>query len=112
MCESFLPFEAANILRMPISLRNVGDELCWGLSGDGIFRVKDLYSFVSRSSVDVSCPSGPNPVWDRLRKFKVPPKVWEFAWGACWDIIPHGVNLCKKGCRIIFDVVGAAGMRI
>lgn len=75
----------------------MADELCWGLSGDGIFWVKDVYAFASSSMDQASCSLGPDPVWDRLWKLKVPPKVREFACRTCWDIISHGVNLCKKG---------------
>ena len=94
---TFLPFEAEEILRIPISLRDVEDELYWVLSGDGIYRVKDAYAYSIFSVDQTSCSSGPDPVWRRLWKLKVPPKVCEFSWRACWDIIPHGVNLCKKG---------------
>ncbi|KAL2945269.1 hypothetical protein RDABS01_015664 [Bienertia sinuspersici] len=29
----------------------------------------------------------------------VPPKVSNFLWRACWDIIPHNVNLMRKRVR-------------
>lgn len=40
---SFIPFETDRILSIPISRREVEDELYWGGSGDGVFRVKDAY---------------------------------------------------------------------
>lgn len=38
-----------------------------------------------------------DPVWRGIWKLRVPPKVKEFIWRASWGIIPHGVNLGKKG---------------
>lgn len=40
---------------------------------------------------------GPDPLWGKLWKFKVPPKIRDFVWRACWDSIPHGLNLNSKG---------------
>lgn len=54
-----LPFEAKKILSIPINHRREEDELCWGLNGDGIFRVKDMYDFASNIKIHASCSSGP-----------------------------------------------------
>lgn len=93
----FLPFEADKTLRIPISRLGHDDVLCWGLSSDGIFRVCDIYRFAMASRDFPSASSGPDPVWARLWKLNVPPKVREFSWRACSDILPHGVNLARKG---------------
>ena len=94
---TFLPLEADKVLSIPISCRDVEDKLCWVLSGDGVFRVKDAYSHALSLNVESSCSSGLDPIWRRLWKLKVPPKVCEFSWWPYWDIIPHGVNLSVKG---------------
>src|SRR5688572_13517547 len=36
-------------------------------------------------------------IWLKIWKLKVSSKVRDFTWRACWDIIPHGANLFKKG---------------
>lgn len=41
-----------------------------------------------KSLVETSCSSSPDPLWAKL---------WKFSWHACWDIIPHGLNLFRKG---------------
>lgn len=91
--EVFLPFKANNILNIPISLSLSSDERCWALTSDGVFRVKDVYSFALANKDFASTSSGPDPLWAKLWKLKVPPKIREFSWRACWDIVPHGVNL-------------------
>ena len=95
--DTFLPFEVDKILRIPISVSGAKDELCLALSKDGVFRVKDVYKHAISSIDHASCSSGPDPLWTKIWKLNVPPKIREFAWHACWDIIPHGVNLSLKG---------------
>lgn len=46
---------------------------------------------------EASCSRGPDPIWKKVWKLNVPPKVRDFAWRACCDIIPHGANLARKG---------------
>lgn len=95
--NTFIPFEANLIMSTPISLRGEEDKRCWVLRSDGLFRVKDLYKQAMSNVEDSSCSSGPDPLWAKIWKLKVPPKIREFTWRACWDIIPHGLNLCRKG---------------
>lgn len=71
--------------------------MCWASSKDGVLRVKDVYSLAMKDLDGASCSSGPDPLWKQLWNLKVPPKVSEFLWRAYWDIVPHDVNLAKKG---------------
>ena len=34
--------------------------------------------------------------WSRIWKLNVPPKVWNFVWRACTDILPTHANLYHK----------------
>ena len=36
------------------------------------------------------------PVWNRLWKLSVPPKVWNFVWRASSDILPTRENLARR----------------
>lgn len=45
--------------------------------------------------------SGYDPLWKKLRSFKILPKVSNFLWRACWDIVPHNINLVRR--RVIDD---------
>ena len=73
--ETFLPFEADKILRIPISISGVNDELCWVLNADGILRVKDVYSHALLSNDFASCSIGPDPIWSKIWKLKVSPQT-------------------------------------
>ncbi|KAL2932562.1 hypothetical protein RDABS01_000300, partial [Bienertia sinuspersici] len=77
-------------IRLPTDIR------CWAGSKDGIFRVKDAYNIALNNDDVASSSSGHDPLWASLWKLKVPPKVLNFAWRACWDILPHNINLGKK----------------
>ena len=93
----FLPVDVNCILQIPISLKGDPNELCWVHAKDGTLTVKDVYRQALGAPGDASCSNGPDPVWKKLWKINVPPKVREFGWRACWDIIPHGANLYLKG---------------
>lgn len=94
---TFLPFETSKILSILIERLDSRDELCWALSNDGVLRVKDVYHYALSNKPFASASIGPDPTWARLWHLRVPPKVHEFLWRASWDIITHGVNLCRKG---------------
>ncbi|CAO2822652.1 unnamed protein product [Amaranthus hypochondriacus] len=85
------------MLSIPFKASNSEDKLCWPHSKDGILHVKDVYGLSLKSIDGASCLKGPNAIWKKLWKLKVPPKVCDFMWRVCWDIIPHGMNLARKG---------------
>lgn len=66
MREHFLSFEVDRILSTPICRANVHDELCWVYGGDGVFRVKDVYSHALKMDHLASCSSGPDPLWQKI----------------------------------------------
>ncbi|CAO2836264.1 unnamed protein product [Amaranthus hypochondriacus] len=77
--SAFLPFEATKIISIPLKACDEEDELCWSYSKDGILQVNDVYDLAIKSSEDASCSRGPDPVWKRLWKLNVLPKVRDFA---------------------------------
>ena len=60
--DVFLSFEVKRILRIPISLRGGEGELCWALSSERRFHVKDVYLQAMHGMVEESCFSGPDPI--------------------------------------------------
>jgi len=44
--EIFLPFEAQQILQLPIYFSQLQDEFVWGASWSAIFSVKSSYNFL------------------------------------------------------------------
>ena len=78
MRNTFLPLDANKILGIPISFNGQADELCWVCSKDGVLYVKDFYS-VALKSIDFAAYSrGSDPLWNKIWKLKVPPKVRDF----------------------------------
>lgn len=53
--DTFLPFEADQILAIPISIGGVEEELCCIHGNDGVLRVKDVYSHVMKDMDFASC---------------------------------------------------------
>lgn len=90
----FLPFYVDRILRIPISLKGDSDEICWVHAKDGILMVKDVYCRAMSPVGDASCSNAQILFGKRFGGLIfLAPKVREFFWRACWDIIPHGANL-------------------
>ncbi|CAO2826978.1 unnamed protein product [Amaranthus hypochondriacus] len=100
--ETFFPIDIAKIFAIPLSKTNFHDERCWIHSYDGVFRVRDAYRLAISLDDCASSSSGPDPIWSRIWKLKIPPKVANFIWRACWDILPNGTNLKKRG---VIDVI-------
>lgn len=93
----FLQVDVDRISRVPISTSNIHDERVWAASDDGCFRVRDAYSLALRSQSFASSSSDSDPLWKKLWSLHIHPKAKVCLWRASWDILPHGVNLKKKG---------------
>lgn len=93
----FLPINVDRILQVPISRRNVPDERVWAASKNGNLRVRDVYHGGLRAKVECSSSIGSDPIWKYMWQLCIPSKAKIFLWRALWDILPHGVNLNKKG---------------
>ncbi|KAL2936256.1 hypothetical protein RDABS01_006694, partial [Bienertia sinuspersici] len=93
--EVFLPIDLERIRSIPISSRLPDDVWYWNGSKDGEFRVRDAYRMAIMED-RASSSNGADPIWNKIWKLKVPPKVRLFVWRACWDILPHNCNLAKR----------------
>ncbi|KAL2937195.1 hypothetical protein RDABS01_020644, partial [Bienertia sinuspersici] len=93
--EVFLPIDVERIRSIPISSRLPDDVLYWNVSKDGEFRVRDAYRMAIMEG-RASSSNGVDPIWNKIWKMKVLPKVRLFVWRACWDILPYNCNLAKR----------------
>ncbi|KAL2921546.1 hypothetical protein RDABS01_013037 [Bienertia sinuspersici] len=96
LSELFLPIDVDCIKRIPISQRLPDDNIRWIGNSEGTFQVKDAYRFALGNEENATSSTGVDNIWQQLWKLKLPPKVLEFAWRACWEALPHKANLCTK----------------
>jgi len=98
--EIFLPFEAQQILQLPISFSQLQDEFVWGASQSAIFSVKSSYHFLkARREADGSHSSMQNNnhrVWKKLWKIKSIPRHIHF-WRILHEKLLVKNDLFKKG---------------
>lgn len=95
------------ILSLPISFRAPGDRLVWHYDEWGLYSVKSGYKVARQwlQSVNSSASSSTNgsayeKLWKHLWKAHIPPKVKNFTWKVCHDILPTKVNLRRKGVGV------------
>lgn len=91
------------IKTIPISIFPKQDRLVWHFTQHGAYSVKSGYYialqrkrsglYIGESSNQSSC-SG---FWKRLWNLRVPPKVKNFLWRACREILPVRERLFRKG---------------
>lgn len=94
--EIFLPFQAEIIFQIPLSRRERNDKLFWHGTKTGIFSVESAYNLLVEEVQNAN--SGPSfsarwiSFWKNLWSVKVAPKIKNFMWCACSNILP----LCSK----------------
>ncbi|XP_024164012.1 uncharacterized protein LOC112170994 [Rosa chinensis] len=95
--------EAAAIMAIPFSTRNVVDRLVWKLSRDKKFSVKTAYRYAFTHSSSF-CPM-PLPVgsafWKKFWKVAIPNKAKIHMWRVCLDILPSLGSLATR--RVLLD---------
>ena len=93
----FIPFEAKNILGIPLSHTQQEDTLIWGGTKTGDFVVRSGYHLLleeSHSSDPGSSNIAPQAqMWNSIWSLSVPHKVRHFIWHACHDSLPTRKNL-------------------
>lgn len=95
LAEVFFSIDVDNIRNIPISQRLPCDERVWTGSVDGVFRVRDAYRIALESENFSSSSSGHDPIWRIIWGLKLPPKVKNYMWRACYGIAvgPQGFGL-------------------
>ena len=106
--EVFLPFEAEQILHIPISPRLPPDLHFWRLEKRGNFSVRSGYhlarSLSKENSSNPSTSAAPHAGWKALWHLHVAPKIKHFLWKFLSGTLPtfeavarHGVS-CNTLC--------------
>lgn len=83
--------EAITICSIPLSRRGSEDKPIWGFTKDGKFSGRSFYHLgVSREKEKVgesSPSSAQQPVWEKVRKLKIPGSTKQFLWRALTSIL-------------------------
>lgn len=100
----FNPFEAQQIVNIPVSRRLPVDRLVWHFEKNGLYSVKSAYHLLKNDNsrnIAESSNSSNLPFWKAIWKIKAPNSVRNFIWRLARDILPTRSRLERKG--IILD---------
>ncbi|KAK9984238.1 hypothetical protein SO802_033763 [Lithocarpus litseifolius] len=96
----FLPSSRAEVLRVRLGSLDCHGKLVWNENKPRTFSVKSAYQVALRihrsSSAEHSRARDDKLVWNRLWGLPIPPKVRNFVWRACSDILPTRANLVRQ----------------
>jgi len=99
--EIFLPFEALQILQLPISFSQLQDEFVCGTSRSATFSMKSSYHFLKTRreahGSHTSMQDNNYQVWKKLWKIKAIPKYIHFSCRILHEKLPVKNDLFKKG---------------
>lgn len=88
------------ILAIPLTWVEEEDKVFWKANKAHDFSVKSAYQVVLRLAHQHSGESSHNwsneKVWKHIWTLNVPPKVWNFLWRACSNILPTRGNLQSR----------------
>ena len=97
---NFMQSTVEDIQRIDLRDTQSKDELLWKENKKGIFSVKTAYQVAIRQQQqEQGEPSSTRDVrrmWNRIWQLHIPPKVRNFVWRACSDILPTRTNLCRR----------------
>ena len=101
----FFPFEAQEILSIPLSSRRPDDIRIWKETKNGVYSTKSAYwllaKTVSNNQLSPSCPSKHKDLWSSIWRLNIPNKIKHFLWRACSESLPTKRNLTHR--KIISD---------
>jgi hypothetical protein len=100
----FYPFEANQILQLPLVDSLSKDELAWYGTKEGIYTVKSGYNAImdwnfARDNQSGSNTNNAESIWKNLWNIKSPPKFLHLIWRIINQAIPVRDNLTTKGIR-------------
>ncbi|XP_037493252.1 uncharacterized protein LOC105630354 [Jatropha curcas] len=87
------------ILSIPLSIMNREDKIIWHFHKKGIYTVKTAYYEIFNSLRHYQLPSN-DSVWNRIWNLHVPPKIRDFMWRACRNILPTRCKLVERGIGV------------
>ncbi|KAL0002033.1 hypothetical protein SO802_015814 [Lithocarpus litseifolius] len=96
---TFLQSTVEDILRIKLGEEHDRDKVRWKETKNGCFSVKTAY----RVALCLNQPENPEhstaredkKFWNKMWKLPIPPKVRNFMWRTCSDILPTSANLCR-----------------
>ena len=100
--QLFSEYVTKKIMYIPISYQDSPDKLIWTASTSGIYSVKSAYQLLKDHYAEKSnCGEASNgelmkDLWSRVWRLRIPPKVKNFVWRACLNILPTKSNLKKR----------------
>lgn len=100
--EIFLPFEAQQIIQIPLSDRAHDDSLVWAATPSGIFSVQSAYKCIREWQTQDNGSTSDNhsdDVWQRIWSLNVPPRFAHFLWKIVKRIVPTRQRLWNRGVR-------------
>ena len=101
----FLPWEADQISRIPLSPLFPPDLLYWSRNKSGLFSVRSAYHL----ACDLKTPSSRGEssrgavmekFWKQLWHLNLPRKIKLFLWRSCRNSLPIGQNLMKRNIQV------------
>ena len=97
----FLPHEAEEIKKIPLSSCLPADRQIWACNPNGVFNVRSAYWVAREMGRPRNFSSGSDEgsnrkFWTKIWKIQVPHKIRHFTWRACRDVIPTKVNLVRR----------------
>jgi hypothetical protein len=98
----FYPFEAQQVLNIPITDTNSPDEFCWPRTNDGVYTVKSGYQAIQDWKRQGNNPStnysmDEHPIWNTIWNQKIPPKHIHLVWRVLNSGLPMRSNLNTRG---------------
>lgn len=101
LSSTFWPVDVHHILQVPFGSPETADRLVWAFSKSGVFTVRSCYHSILEEQGAGDRDRGSaygmaQPQWKWIWKLRVPPKVRNFLWRACHDIIPTRAALFRR----------------
>uniref|UniRef100_A0A7N2LHE6 Reverse transcriptase zinc-binding domain-containing protein n=1 Tax=Quercus lobata TaxID=97700 RepID=A0A7N2LHE6_QUELO len=92
------------ILSIPLQNSTAQDKMEWNESRNRIFTVKSAYKVALRiqenTQAEHSRAGLDRPMWKKIWKLNIPPKVRNFLWRACSNILPTRENLHRRRVQV------------
>jgi ribonuclease HI len=101
--QNFIPIEAENILKLPLTNTTEDDLICWQGTKDGHYTVRSGYNAQMDWETITSAQAQPSNllqgahIWNKLWKIKAPPKQLHLLWRILHNVIPTKTNLLTRG---------------
>ena len=99
----FSPFEAKQILNIPLSWRLPEDKRIWHWEKNGRYSVRSAHRLTKETSskeCQEASSSNDQELWKAIWRMKAPPSVQNFLWRLAKDILPTRSKLRRKGMLI------------